>query len=222
MPIAAHLILKWAHIVCLVYWLGGEWGVFQTSYNVTNPRLPLDERRRHLETAYRIDILARTGIILLFPLGFHMGADLGAHPFVGAVPWVWAASLAWLSLTWSAFFARETDRGLRLTRIDERLRYGLIPVLMYSAIHSLVVGAPFTARWFAAKVLIYAFLLVIGLVLRFVMRHWTTIFRALAVRGPDAALERRLAREISLARVLAYLYWVGIASTAFIGVTKPF
>lgn len=222
MPIAAHLVLKWAHIVCLVYWLGGEWGVFQTSYNVTNPRLPLDERRRHLETAYRIDILARTGIILLFPLGFHMGADLGAHPFVDAVPWVWAASLAWLSLTWSAFFTRETDRGLRLTRIDERLRYVLIPVLVYSAIHSLVAGVPFTARWFAAKVLIYACLLVIGLVLRFVMRHWTTIFRALAVNGPDAALERRLAREISLARALAYLYWVGIASTAFIGVTKPF
>jgi hypothetical protein len=221
-PIAAHLILKWAHILCLVYWLGGEWGVFQTSYHVTNPRLPLDERRRHLETAYRIDILARTGIILLFPLGFHMGADLGAHPFLDAVPWVWVASFAWLSLTWSAFLTRETDRGLRLTRIDERLRYVLIPVLMYAAIHSLVMGAPFTARWFAAKVLIYAGLLVIGLVLRFVMRHWTTIFRALAVHGPDAALERRLAREITLARGLAYLYWIGIASTAFIGVTKPF
>ena len=55
------LILKWAHIIAMVYWLGGEWGVFQTSYHVTNPRLPLEERRRHMETAYRIDILARLG-----------------------------------------------------------------------------------------------------------------------------------------------------------------
>jgi len=222
LPIAVHLVLKWAHILCLVYWLGGEWGVFQTSYNVTNPRLPLDERRRHLETAYRIDILARSGIILLFPLGFHMGADLGAHPFADAVPVVWLASLAWLTLTWSAFFARETDRGIRLTRIDEWLRYVLIPVLLYAAVKSLLVGAPFSARWFAAKVLIYALLLVIGLVLRFVMRHWTTIFRTLAVHGPDAGLEARLAREIRLARGLAYLYWIGIGTTAFIGVTKPF
>jgi len=37
--IASHLVLKWAHIIAMVYWLGGEWGVFQTSYHVTNPSL---------------------------------------------------------------------------------------------------------------------------------------------------------------------------------------
>lgn len=63
-------ILRWVHIIAMVYWLGGEWGVFQTSYHVTNRTLPLPERRRHMETAYRIDILARTGIVLLLPLGF--------------------------------------------------------------------------------------------------------------------------------------------------------
>ena len=39
-------VLRWLHILAMVYWLGGEWGVFQTSYNVVNPRLSLDERRR--------------------------------------------------------------------------------------------------------------------------------------------------------------------------------
>ena len=77
------LILRWFHILAMVYWLGGEWGVFQTSYNVTNPRLSLDERRRHMETAYRIDILARTGIILLLPLGLHMGNIYGLQPYGG-------------------------------------------------------------------------------------------------------------------------------------------
>lgn len=97
--IATHLVLKWAHIIALVYRLGGEWGVFQTSYNVLNPRLSLEERRRHVETAYRIDILARTGILLLFPLGFQMGADLGANPFADLVPVVWVLWLPWLALT---------------------------------------------------------------------------------------------------------------------------
>ena len=72
------LFLKWAHIIAMVYWLGGEWGgVFQTSYHVTNPRLPLEERRRHMETAYWIDILARLGNIPLLPIGLHM-ATCGA------------------------------------------------------------------------------------------------------------------------------------------------
>ena len=69
MGITELAVLRWVHIVAMVYWLGGEWGVFQTSYNVVNRKLPMDERRRHMETAYRIDILARTGIILLLPLG---------------------------------------------------------------------------------------------------------------------------------------------------------
>ena len=25
------LVLRWLHIIAMVYWLGGEWGVFQTS-----------------------------------------------------------------------------------------------------------------------------------------------------------------------------------------------
>ena len=70
-------MLRWLHILAMVYWLGGEWGVFPTSYNVVNARLALDERRRHMDTAYRIDILARTGIILLLPLGLHMGTLYG-------------------------------------------------------------------------------------------------------------------------------------------------
>lgn len=222
MDIPTHLLLKWAHIIAMVYWLGGEWGVFQTSYHVTNPRLPLEERRRHLETAYRIDILARSGIILLFPIGFHMGYDLGAHPYGALVGPVWAVALAWLSLTWAAFVRRETDLGLALTRWDERLRYGLIPVLLLLAARSLLTGVPFTARWFAAKVLLYALLLVIGLGLRFVMRHWTVIFRQIASSGPTPALEARLAREIAIARGMAYVYWFGIGTVAFIGVTKPF
>ncbi|OYU77880.1 MAG: hypothetical protein CFE32_04015, partial [Alphaproteobacteria bacterium PA3] len=66
-------VIRWLHILAMVYWLGGEWGVFQTSYHVTNRDLSLDERRRHMETAYRIDILARTGIIMLLPQGLQMG-----------------------------------------------------------------------------------------------------------------------------------------------------
>ena len=66
-----YLFLKWAHILAMAYWLGGEWGVFNASRPVTDINLSLEERRRHMETAYLIDILPRTAIILLLPLGLH-------------------------------------------------------------------------------------------------------------------------------------------------------
>ncbi len=220
-------VLKWFHIVAMVYWLGGEWGVFQTSYNVVNRSLSMDERRRHMETAYRIDILARTGIIALFPLGFHMGYYWGVQPYGGAfLVLVWAFYFVWLALCWAAFFKRETDLGIKLTIYDERIRYLIIPLFAITAISSLLGYGPFNAAvgqmWFSIKILLFAGMLVIGLLLRFIMREWTTLFRVLAENPNDSEAENTLEKSIAFGRKLAYCYWIGILTVAFFGATKPF
>ena len=219
-------ILRWLHIIAMVYWLGGEWGVFQTSYNVVNQKLSLDERKRHMETAYRIDILARTGIIMLLPLGLHMGHIYGLQPLGGEwLTGMWIGFAAWLALTWSAFFARETNLGIALTKLDEAIRYVVIPALLVVGISSLVqawpLDTPEGSKWYAAKVTLFGALLVIGLLLRYIMRGWTEMFRVLA-QGPNAAVEAELNRQIRFGRGLAYVYWIGIATTAFFGAVKPF
>jgi hypothetical protein len=220
------LVLRWLHILAMVYWLGGEWGVFQTSYNVTNPRLPLDERRRHMETAYRIDILARTGIILLLPLGLHMGHIYGLQPYGGGwLTAMWLFVAGWMALCWAAFVKRETDTGIALTKADEWIRYILIPLIFAAGISSLLGHGPFEAsegvRWYATKLTLYGFALCIGLGLRWIMRAWTVRFRRLA-EGPNPAEEAALAREIGWGRGLAYVYWITISGICFLGTVKPF
>jgi hypothetical protein len=219
-------ILKWVHIVAMVYWLGGEWGVFQTSFFVVNWKLPLEERRRHMQTAYRIDILARTGIILLAPLGLHMGHLWGLQPYGGsALGAMWIFVAAWLGLCWAAYIYRETDLGIKLTKMDEAIRFVVIPLLFICAVSSLLGHGPFSAdegqRWYSLKIMIFSGLLVIGLKLRFTMREWTVIFRKLAQPGDHAAEEAQLDRSIRFARMLAYIYWIGILTVAFLGAVKP-
>lgn len=226
MLISELAVLKWVHILAVVYWLGGEWGVFQTSYNIVNRKLSMDERRRHLETAYRIDILARTGIILMLPLGLHMGNIWGVQPFGGVyLTIMWFLTAVWLLLCWSAFYFRETDLGIKLTKMDEAIRYVLIPALFIVSLLSLMGHGPFEAgvgqKWFAAKALIFSLMLVIGLYLRFIMREWTSIFRLLDEKE-DAALEAVLDKSIRQSRKFAYLYWIGISAVAFLGAVKPF
>ena len=217
-------VLRWLHIVAMVYWLGGEWGVFQTSYNVVNRKLPMDERKRHMETAYRIDILARSGIILLLPLGLHMGFMWGVQPLGGN--WLigmWIITLFWFSLCWAAFIYRETDRGIKFTLWDEKIRFILIPILIITALSSLLGYGPFSGengdKWYSLKIFIYSLMLCIGLYLRFVMREWTNMFRILA-QGPNDEVEATLERSINLSRFIAYMYWVGILTTGFLGATK--
>lgn len=219
-------ILRWLHIIAMVYWLGGEWGVFQTSYKVVNPALSLEERGRHMDTAFRIDIMARTGIISLLPLGLHMGYIWGVQPLGGtwlAIMWlIWAA---WLALTWAAFAQRATPRANSLSRIEDWTRYLLIPALITVSATSLAGYGPFEAgigqKWYAAKLLTFGLMLVIGVILRLIMHEWRDLFPLLAA-GPNPAAEARLKHSIRLGRSVAYLYWAGILLTAFLGAVKPF
>ncbi len=220
-------ILRWVHILAMVYWLGGEWGVFQTSYNVTNRELSLEERKRHMETAYRIDILARTGIVLLLPLGLHMGKLYGFVPFLEGtgIWWMWLFFAVWLAMTWMAFIKRETAIGIKVTKTEELLRYPLIVVLFVFAFMAFGGSGPIESGegnfWYPAKIGLYAFALCIGLFLRLVMRRWTTRFQILA-QGPNAAEEAALEKEIAQARISAYIYWITIAGVCFLGAVKPF
>ncbi|MEE4211817.1 MAG: hypothetical protein V2I43_21435 [Parvularcula sp.] len=219
-------ILRWLHIIAMVYWLGGEWGVFQTSYKVVNPRLSVEERGRHMDTAYRIDILARTGIISLLPLGLHMGYLWGTQPLGGG--WLvamWLLWAVWMAITWGAFSLRGTPLGNRLSLAEDWSRYILIPTLILIGLTSLLGYGPFEAgpgqRWYSAKILTYGSLLIIGVILRLIMHEWRALFPQLAA-GPNPAVEAKLDRSIRLGRGVAYLYWIGIAAVAFFGAVKPF
>lgn len=219
-------ILRWLHIVAMVYWLGGEWGVFQTSYKVVNHKLPLEERARHMSTAYRIDIMARTGIISLLPLGLHMGYLWGVQPLGGGwLVGMWILWIVWMAITWGAFANRTNELGNKLALIEDWTRYPLIPVLIITALMSLMGNGPFAAgegqMWFSAKILTYGLALIIGVILRIIMHEWRKIFPILA-QGPNAELEAKLDKSIQLGRNVAYLYWVLILTTAFFGAVKPF
>ena len=219
-------VLRWLHILAMVYWLGGEWGVFQTSYKVVNPALPLDERARHMDTAYRIDILARTGIISLLPLGLHMGYLWGTQPLGGG--WLiamWMLWAAWMAITWGAFSFRGKPLGNTLSLIEDWTRYLLIPTLIVVSVLSLLGHGPFSAgpgeKWYSAKILTFGSLLIIGVILRLIMHEWRALFPILA-QGPNPEAERKLKSSIRLGRSVAYLYGIGILTTAFFGAVKPF
>lgn len=219
-------ILRWLHIVAMVYWLGGEWGVFQTSYKVVNHKLSMEERSRHMATAFRIDIMARTGIISLLPLGLHMGHLWGVQPLGGG--WLilmWVLWVIWMAITWGAFANRTNELGNKLSVLEDWTRYLIIPTLIITGITSIMGNGPFASGdgqlWFSAKVLTYGLALILGFILRIIMHEWRHLFPILE-QGPNEEAERKLEKSIILGRRTAYLYWVLILTTAFFGAVKPF
>jgi hypothetical protein len=224
-------ILRWLHILAMVYWLGGEWGVFQTSYKVINPAVSLEERQRHMDTAYRIDILARMGIILLLPLGLHMGylwgmwGDQATGEGAAWIPVIWIVYAIVLAITLGAYVTRGKPIWNLLSGLEDWTRYIAIPALLIVSISSLLGYGPFNAeagqKWYAAKMLTFGLMLCIGVGLRLIMHEWQKMFRVLA-EGPNAPVEATLKKSINFGRTMAYFYWIGIATTAFFGAVKPF
>jgi hypothetical protein len=155
-----------------------------------------------------------------------MGYLWGVQPLGGAWLWgMWGLWAAWMWLTWAAFAARGTPRFKWLSGAEDWTRYLLIPALIIISASSLIGNGPLAAedgqRWYAAKMLTFGLALIIGVVLRLVMHEWQKLFPVLEA-GPDAVVEAKLARSISVARGVAYVYWVLILMTAFFGAVKPF
>lgn len=221
-PALLYWPLVFLHVLAFAYWLGGDFGVYVTGGYVARADLPLAERLRFLEALLRIDILPRTGIVLLPVIGLHIAALRGAIALPGwALACTWMLGFAWLLVVWSVHRLRGTPQGEALQRLDVRFRMALIMVLVVVGAWSLVGDGPVHERWLAAKFLTYASLLGIGLWLRTVIRGWVAAFAVLRA-GPDAAAEEAIARGIRRGRRGAYLFWAMIGITAFLGIAKPF
>ncbi|WND03487.1 hypothetical protein QGN29_03760 [Temperatibacter marinus] len=227
--IMLHDILRWLHVILVAYWLGGEWGVFNASTNVANPDLTLEERWRHINTSVMIDILPRSAIIWLMPVGFHMADNLGVSPVSGIwviVVWLLTA-VWWYGLIWQAFKNRGTDKYVHLTQIDNKIRWVVIPSLIVAGFYNFFTGDVFITgtdaggNWFGFKMAFFGWVLIIGLYLRYIMTDWVICFKKLEA-GPDPEVEAHITETLRKGKLTAYVYWVSISTIAFVGVTKFF
>ncbi len=220
---AWHVYLVFAHLLLFAYWLAPDWGVYVTSAYVARADLPLAERRRFLQAALRIDLLPRSALILLLPLGLQLARNLGLVQLpVAAMAAIWAGGIAWLLLSWSVYRSQAMAIGQRLKQIDHGIRVVLALLLLALSAHALATGEVFAARWLALKVGGFGFLLVLGLLLRRVMGGWAEGFRRLEREGSNAATEAVFATALRRARPIVYVFWSTSAAMAFLGLVKPF
>ena len=215
--------LVFLHVVSFAYWLGGDFGVYVTGGFVARADLPLAERLRFLDALMKIDLLPRTGIVLLPVLGLQIANLRGAIEL--PTPWpmmVWLGGLVWLGIVWAVFAKRGTAIGEIFQRIDVGLRIVFIVILVIIGMWSLFgEDGPVHERWLATKFVSYALLLAIGLYLRGVIKTWRQGFTMLRA-GPSEEAERWIADGIRRGRQGAYVFWAVIGFTAYLGIAKPF
>ncbi len=217
---------QYFHILLFVYWLGADLGVFLASRYVARADLPTPERLRFLEMLLKLDMGPRTALILMVPVGFTLATQLGLTPFAAdLLPAIWGFAVLWLILAWRLYLMGRDPSAQSLAKLDHWIRVTVAALFLSLGALSLVEGTPVIARWLALKMIFFAMVVVIGLLLRRIIRDWAQGFGVL--NAPHATAEAIAGANTTIfsayrrATRLAHTLWLLVALIALLGVIKP-
>jgi hypothetical protein len=218
-----HSIWVFLHLMLLVYWLGGDLGVFVLAKAAKRPELSFAERAFALRMAVAIDLVPRLCFTVMFPVGLHVTASGGfAVVPVWAFVVAWGVAAAWIALLLAIGRNEGKPAAERLNRLHLGLQAVLLVVVGWIGIQSLLGQGPLPGGWFAAKIVLFALIFAMGIGIDFAFRPIAPAFMRLASEGSTPDIEAAISRAVdgSIRYVLG-LYALLIA-IAFLGVTKYF
>jgi hypothetical protein len=216
----SHLIVSFLHIVAFVYWLGGDLGVYVAAKYVADGKLPFDERMRFMQLLMTLDMFPRSCLILMLPLGFHLASDLAIiNLSAAALLLIWLAAGAWFALMWLAHMKERAPSGPMLKKIDLGVRYVVLIVLLALGLWSLLRGTPVSEPWLALKLVAFAGVMTLGLLLRGCVTVWIQGFRLIPT-DPDAG-NALVTQGRLTAKRYALMLWALLLIMGFLGTVKP-
>jgi hypothetical protein len=217
----AYAIVNFLHVLLFVYWLGGDAGVYYSSTFVTNPKLSREARLTAFKIFVELDMLPRYCLALMLTVGGILAYYYG----VPHEPWQWPLILAlgpaWVWLVWAVHHWQGKPFGQMLSRIDFYFRCFMIVALIASVGYAWGTGRLTPYPWLAAKLLLFAFLIFCGLMIRVKLPRFISGYRVLATTGPSPESDRDLAEGMAACRPFVWAIWAGVALSAFIGIMKP-
>ena len=99
-----YLLLKFAHIIAFVYWLGGDLGTFIASRQVANDKLSAESRHVALKIMLACDMGPKLAMPLILPLGVQLAATAGMATLPGwALLCLWLVSAYWFTVVMVLF-----------------------------------------------------------------------------------------------------------------------
>lgn len=205
------LVTKFLHLICLIYWLGGDLGTFYASKFVANPKLSVEARNTALTIMMGCDQGPRICLPLIFPLGFELAYQMGyidiSMMWVGII---WLISFAMLGFVLLIHFAHGKSFIPLITKLDYYLRILVIVSLAAFSLYTLNTGEIIGDSWISFKILIFSGLVACGLIIRIKIKPFIAAWGPLVTSGPTDELNDTITKSLAGARPFVILIWVGL------------
>jgi len=218
----SYYLVKLAHILLFVYWLGGDIGVFHSAGYVRDAALSRDARATALKILAWIDMIPRYCLVLTLPVGYTLATKLGVVSVAsGMVIGVWLMAFVWLALVYAVHHYQGRPFGQSLRSIDLLWRIGLVLWLIWVGSQGLRGAGHIGAPWLAAKLLVFAFLIFCGIMIRVRGAPLAQALRELLTSGSTPQHESTIKRNFGRTRPFVLLIWAGLVLAAYFGIAKP-
>ncbi|MFT5034137.1 MAG: hypothetical protein ACI9OO_002073 [Bacteroidia bacterium] len=213
-----YLLLKFAHIVAFVYWLGGDLGTFIASRHVVNGSLGTEARATALKIMLACDQGPKLAMPLILPLGIHMAAISGVMqvPHWG-LPLVWLLAVVWFTNVVVLYFNEGKAFTQCLSKADIVFRIAVVIALVVWAGLGLAESTVVGADWVWWKTLVFAALVSCGIAIRINLKPFVPAFMKLMSEGPSDAVNAAMSNSVARCRPFVWTIWAGLFVSAAIG-----
>ncbi|MGK0499269.1 MAG: hypothetical protein ACJAYG_000905 [Oceanicoccus sp.] len=214
-----YLLLKYAHIIAFVYWLGGDLGTFFGSKYVAKPELSPQTRAVALKIMLACDQGPKIAMPLIFPLGLEMLSRTGIVSLPAWAIWsVWLVAIVWLINVRFMYTTSNQAAKAKVAKFDWWLRIAVIIGVVVYAVMGLMDSGLISANWAAYKMLIFAALIFFGMMIRKNLEPFIVAFGKMMREG--ASDEGNAIIEVALHSVHPWVYaiWAGLLINAALGV----
>jgi len=217
-----YALLKLAHLLLFVYWLGADLGVFYASRFVRDGAGSRDARAMAARIMGWIDQVPRYCLVLTLPVGYTLAHEIGVVrlPDFGMII-LWVIAVAWLWMVWAIHRYQGTPRADKLRSIDLGWRVVLSLGLLWDASQGFRGTGHLFADWISMKFLLFALLIFCGIMIRVCGKPIGPALRRALAEGSTPELEAEIARGFSRTRPFVLAIWALLLIAAWVGITKP-
>ena len=213
------LLLKYAHIIATVYWLGGDLGTYFASNQVINRDLSPEARRTALKIMLACDMGPKLAMPLIFALGVHLADLLDAIALPGwGVGAAWALSLWWFGNVLFLHLNEGKPAARKVAQFDLVFRIAVVALVVLYSTAQLLDAAAATADWVAWKLLVFAALVACGIFIRLHLRPFVPAFTRMMNEGGSAETDAVMHASLMRCRPFVWAIWAGLFVNTALGV----
>lgn len=225
MVVDLYQVLLLLHLLCFVYWLGGDLGVYYASGILIKPGLSQEARTYVRKIMHWLDQFPRVCMPLVIALGFTMGSmrwfETALDPLVLTL--IWAVALLWIYFVLALFLGKaDSGQTALIRKVDLPMRWAIGLAITVLGVTSLMGQGITEDDWLAAKLLIWAGTVFCGISSRYTMKPFGAAFVRVMSGNETPEDIAQMKRALYTTRIPIFTIWGLVAIAGAVGLWKPF